>query len=574
MTNSKKLRILATTIMPVTTFAIMPVLAAACGETSKPQNDDTTEITKQEYDYENTDPDYKVETKKLTAYYKKDSKSPYVDMLATIKALEGFLKASDVKVKIDKNKNEATLTVGGNKMILNWEKNTIWVNSTNFFSFTHSSLVTDYERYIRDVDGHSINDDNKGVTFNLSKFNLDILYHQGKILMPFSLFNTLFCSLNYHNIYFNGQKFYGVNFALNDRDVELTNKIRKSSPLQNTQPTKEQREATMNHFYFVMHYFYGLKDFKKIDDFKKFIPKDEQDKMLSTDPKVYSEAYTKFFYKTLDELHTRMNNYSYYDKVDKKVATESAKYNGDFRTRFYETRKKLVELREKKLGKKRPIVRYKGDTAIISFDVFQTGSNEDIKKADGYNYDTHILMRYAMNEISKHPEIKNVVMDLSLNGGGQVSAMSAALGFLTDRPIRNREYDTLNRREDNWGVDVDTDGNGQYENDAYTKYKWYVHTGINTFSAANQLVSIAKEMGIAKTIGQRSGGGMSAILPIVFEDGTTTILSSPNTAVLKDKKTGKLLPIESGLDPDITLPYEDYYNDDKLVDLIHKDNKQ
>ncbi|SYV90216.1 transmembrane protein and tail specific protease [Metamycoplasma alkalescens] len=80
---------------------------------------------------------------------------------------------------------------------------------------------------------------------------------------------------------------------------------------------------------------------------------------------------------------------------------------------------------------------------------------------------------------------------------------------------------------------------------------------MNSFSAANQLTSIVKEMGIAKIIGQKSGGGMSAIMPIVLNDGTTITISSPNNAVHGENNQ----EIESGIEPDIKLDYKDFYND-------------
>lgn len=81
--------------------------------------------------------------------------------------------------------------------------------------------------------------------------------------------------------------------------------------------------------------------------------------------------------------------------------------------------------------------------------------------------------------------------------------MIRTLGFMTDKPILNREFDILNRRGDLSKSKVDTDGDNNYDGDAYEKYNWNLLVSLNTFSAANQLTSIVKEMGIAKLLGRK-----------------------------------------------------------------------
>ncbi|CRH45755.1 Uncharacterised protein [Chlamydia trachomatis] len=79
-------------------------------------------------------------------------------------------------------------------------------------------------------------------------------------------------------------------------------------------------------------------------------------------------------------------------------------------------------------------------------------------------------MRHLMSEVSKKPEIKNIVLDIAINGGGSVNSMIRTLGFMTDKPILNREFDILNRRGDLSKSKVDTDGDNNYDGDAYEKY--------------------------------------------------------------------------------------------------------
>ncbi|CRH45757.1 Uncharacterised protein [Chlamydia trachomatis] len=62
-----------------------------------------------------------------------------------------------------------------------------------------------------------------------------------------------------------------------------------------------------------MDYFYGLKYYKQIESFESFISAEDKAKLLSTDPEQYNKAYVNIFHKQLNELHTRLNSFSYYE---------------------------------------------------------------------------------------------------------------------------------------------------------------------------------------------------------------------------------------------------------------------
>ncbi|WP_369016591.1 S41 family peptidase [Metamycoplasma hominis] len=187
----------------------------------------------------------------------------------------------------------------------------------------------------------------------------------------------------------------------------------------------------------------------------------------------------------------------------------------------------------------------------------------------GFSEDTYLGFANAMKLIKKNlrnMKIKNIIVDLSTNGGGDMGAMQRGLGFITDEPILNKTYNRLNEEINIRSVEVDTDGDGNYKNDAYSEYNWYLLTGVNTFSAANTFTSIFKEMKLGKIIGQKTGGGAASILPVVLPDGTSIVISSNNLSVTMKNNTIK--SIEGGIEPDIYLEYKDFYNDQKLLEII------
>ncbi|PYF43083.1 S41 family peptidase [Metamycoplasma alkalescens] len=560
-------------------LSLFPValLSARC-ENTKPINDNHLEFEISKHGFKNFNKEYTIQERDdLLAYrIKNKNEMIYIDVDQFLNALSGLVDEESYNIKIDENNNEKIYEVidtNGkilNKLVINWEKNTIFTPSSSFFfQILKARELTDSGRFLQ-TEYESKNEDDKGITFDLSKYKMDILYKDKKVLIPFSVFNTLFMSWAYNNIYFNGDTFTNVEAAVDifptDEKDDFKERIIKDAKISQLTPTKEEREANFNHLMFAMDYFYGLKQYKEIKSFEDWIGPSYKEKLLSINPEEFHQAYIDIFHKKLNELHTRINTLSYYDGYHEKHLRNRLKRPddfGDYFNEFNNNRESLVKQFEEKFKKKisefqpEDYIRYHGNTAIVTLLRFKDGTAEEIASKDAWKHDTYFLMRHLMAEVAKKPEIKNIVLDIAINGGGSVLSMIRTLGFMTDKPILNREYNVLDQRADLSKSKVDTNGDGKYDGDAYDKYNWSLLVGMNSFSAANQLTSIVKEMGIAKIIGQKSGGGMSAIMPIVLNDGTTITISSPNNAVHGENNQ----EIESGIEPDIKLDYKDFYND-------------
>ncbi|MBN0970495.1 S41 family peptidase [Mycoplasma phocoeninasale] len=551
-----------------------------------PKNDDDLALTSKKYKFKNYNREYDIKENELTAYFKADNAAvPYLDVDEALKVLDGYINPDGYKTFVDTTNNQKIYQTFfrnelSNQVIFNWGKNYIHTTSTSFFyEIQRPQQLTNGAQFLK-TDYSSKFEDNKGVLFDLDKYGMDIIFKDGKLLLPFSVFNTLFMSQGFTNLYFNGETFTNIEAGVNafgDTEAEPLARIRQNKK-NNQSPSKEEREATYKHFLFVMDYFYGLKEHKKIKSFDSYISAEDKEKFLSTNRDDFNQAYVNIFQKQLNELHTRMNSLSYYEDRWQDKWTEVLKgkdLTGDYSKKFNANRKMLVENFEKAFNKEikdfnaNDYIKYEGNTAFVTLLRFQDGTKDELKQEDNWKYDTYFLMKYLMKQLETKTEIKNIVLNLAINGGGSVASMVRTLGFMTNKPILNREYDVLNRRADLSKSLVDTKGNDTYGQDAYTKYNWNLLVGINTFSAANQLTSIVKEMGIANIIGQRTGGGMSAIMPITLLDGTTVTISSPNNAVFGEKNES----IEDGIVPDMQLPYDKFYDYKYIDSLLSKKNQ-
>jgi hypothetical protein len=364
---------------------------------------------------------------------------------------------------------------------------------------------------------------------------------------------------------------YGVYFSVEDsaNDPGVSN-IRNNG-LSASDQTADIRIASYDSFVFALDYLYGLKKVREIDTYYTELRGSYLTQILSLDTKVNTEGYATFVYMYIDEMHSSFSSPSIYaaptDKYDLKYVDQLGRRQNVWYEGYFSVGKYNSDKANTFSDGNIPLYRFYGDTAIIYLDGFYTAT---VDEPDGK--DSDMMMKEAMAAITSKPEIKNIIIDLSYNTGGNVGALLRVLGYMTNELIEYTGYNALTERGYILYEAVDTLDTGNYGEDNYDQYNWFVLSSSVSFSAANAMVSIVKQMGIATIIGEKSGGGGSSIVPIVLADGTTIILSSNSTmafAVKNSDGTFTFSSVENGVEPDYLYKRADFYNDAKLVDFIH-----
>ena len=225
----------------------------------------------------------------------------------------------------------------------------------------------------------------------------------------------------------------------------------------------------------------------------------------------------------------------------------------------------------------RKYVRFYEDTAIITFDSFDTAATKDIQDDEGNildsakDEDSYYYIKYCLEKIAEHGGIKNIIIDTTLNGGGNVGAMLRVLGFFirdiyTDHYYKGFGYKTSVC----YNVDTNLDGVVN-DDDLYDQYTWYCLSSGYSYSAANSFALICKNSGI-KVIGQHTGGGMCSILPLCLIDGTSIYTSGYTcNTYYSDRVEGgyTFVDVQNGIDVDIRIEQSLFYNDEALYNAIH-----
>ena len=191
----------------------------------------------------------------------------------------------------------------------------------------------------------------------------------------------------------------------------------------------------------------------------------------------------------------------------------------------------------------------KGDTAVFSFDHFTVDQNawkEYYKNGGEIPNDTYGYFIKYLKKASESKRIKNFVLDLTCNRGGDTNVAAAILGIMSgnsDNYIKAVKTGEMIKCP--FLLDKNLDGKFD-EKDDEVKYgfNFAVLTSQLSFSCGNYLPFCAKSEGIM-ILGERSGGGECAINGIPLGDGLYCFLSSDAHFVTK---TGE--GVEAGAEPD------------------------
>lgn len=460
----------------------------------------------------------------------------------------------------------------------------------------------------------------KEVTFNLKDYHADIIEREGHMMVPFAYLNEIFCVPNGDAFAFNGTNYFQMNtpsaiysestsffsiFHPFDRSggYTLTNYGEliyegeiSSQPARgygyfgdrtSSTPatTKTRSDGYASYFYYstCFHFDYGYGKARGFDTDFNYESTDKlaeengyktTSKLLSTDPETADLAFAEFLGKYFDDGgHTGFtmtgtdvqlsdDGTEQWEKGLK--ASKDERYLGG-----YEIYQNLQTLRKQASTTKEtvyfgprqiPLTRevhndetgafIQGDVGVIRFDEFSSST---------YNEFASYFRQFASNSA-----VKNVVIDLSMNGGGLISQLALTLSYLTSDGIT---LNYLNTASDSLSSET-----ALYTKiaDYSSQYNFYVLVSGFTFSAANAFAVYCKTNGIARIIGnEASGGGDCSVDNCVLADGTMFQDSSVHKMV--NIKDGTRSSIDGGAAPDVRLAHESYYDLEKLAAAVDAD---
>ncbi|MBO4395263.1 MAG: hypothetical protein J5819_02835, partial [Eubacterium sp.] len=182
-----------------------------------------------------------------------------------------------------------------------------------------------------------------------------------------------------------------------------------------------------------------------------------------------------------------------------------------------------------------------GDTAIFSFDAFEADSDawkEYYKNGGELPNDTYGNFIKYLNKATESGTIKNFVLDLTANAGGQTSvycAMFALMGYPSDSYFKQVKTGCLYKYQ----LEIDRNLDGKFdEADNAVKYPFHyaILTSRASYSSGNIMPFLAKGYGIM-TLGEASRGGGFAETLTSSPDGLVWFYSGPINITDKDGRS-------------------------------------
>ena len=416
------------------------------------------------------------------------------------------------------------------------------------------------------------------IEIDLSDYDIPIYWSENDDLymVPLQTMGDLFVAVNGHlNTFFNGDAVYLASYGLFGAASE-THTPFGDSYYDGKAGEMSEELAWYNYceLCLALDHLYGLKEIHDIQNFDRFFTETGFRKDLtSTDSNVVDGALYDFIGLYLDDLHSGFNAMSF--------RTEEVQTNDQKGMSMLGTVDVYNRLNSARGAADHVIESYEefGNTAYITFDNFDMRGTS---AADYYEgkierdidpaadpTDNLALIIYAHEQITRpNSPIKNVVIDLSLNGGGALDACAfVASWFLGEAAISIRSSLTGAVSTGIYSADVNLDGKFD-ENDTVKDKNLYCIISPYSFSCGNLLPNIFKHSNKVTLLGKTSGGGSCSVLQMSTASGTMFQMSSPLR--MSYLKNGSYYDTDTGIEPEvqITKP-ENFYDRVALTSHIN-----
>ena len=393
------------------------------------------------------------------------------------------------------------------------------------------------------------------VLFRPGDYGIDLIEQDGEYFIPLQLFSDIFLSPYRMNTLFNEQAVFvlgGGNFA-DIADVYL-----------DVDAPEERSDALIEYNYkelcFALDALYGLKDQHRIENFDTLFKETGLvEPLLSKDPMQAGQALADLTLKFFDDGHSAFaNTRSYMMKEEPKInlGPSFAQKGRDY--------KRFAEARTKSYPDGVPGYEEVGNTAFITFDQF-VYQNKDYydEPAENTTEDTVELMIYSYQQITRQDSpVKNVVLDLTNNGGGMTDAAAFVIGtFIGEGSICMMNPMSGALCCENFKVDVNLDR--QFDDkDNLLDYHLFCLISPNSFSCGNLVPSALKNSHVVTILGQASGGGACVVQYLTTADGCS--FQTSGIKQLSYTKNGAFYDIDQGVEPDYMIT-----NPDLMYDREH-----
>lgn len=419
-----------------------------------------------------------------------------------------------------------------------------------------------------------------------------------QLLIPFQTYNDIFLSANNNPFIYNGAYLYYYDQLGSDENVR-----KDFYSVETKDRSTSLAEFCYNELCLNLDFNYGLKAIHGIESFPDFDTyfayNGLRDSLKSTKAEDFATAVKDICNFYFNDGHSAYKRNSYYLGPDSKLpkAKDSRMDNRYFKLRSYYSAKRDTQIgsgEEKTDEGVLPAPCYQvskdGKTAIVRFDSFTDNGlkSEGLKALESKftdeqfikeyvskwedDYDTIAMIHCINKKIQEDSNIENVVLDLSLNGGGAArSAVFIIAWMLGECTADIQNKITGAKSSITYQADVDFDGEFAQAGDTVFKKNLFCLISPVSFSCGNFLPAVLKASGFVTILGSTSGGGAAAVHSVSAADTTQFQISSKN--VISVDINGSSYDVDKGVEPHYYInKAENFYNIEKISALVNQIN--
>ena len=414
---------------------------------------------------------------------------------------------------------------------------------------------------------------------DLGYYDIDLVHVDDKYYIPLQTLSDLFFSPFAKTVIYNGDCIYLYGQAeqlIKNEDGSLTEAgvlvYGENGEYATGQVSETMAKFNYDELCFAFDNIYGLKENHHIVGFRELVKeKGFETIMLGTDARKIDEALCLLVAEALDDTHSKYLRSSHASGIDYHDELVEKFGEGRARAQIFGLLDEYSAVRSKYYPDGVPGYEEIGDTAFITFDEFQFAKRnyyQDPPTAE--DTDNVALISTAVQQIIRPDSpIKNVVLDLSCNTGGEADgAVYTLAAFLGTAPVSVEDPISGALATNDYVCDTNFDKKFD-ENDTLAGKGlnlYCLESGVS-FSCGNLIPAVFKEDPHVALLGQRSSGGACTICYLSTALGSLLRLSS--SMRLSYMRNGSFYDIDQGVEPDIFLSKpESFYNRQSLVEYI------
>ena len=409
----------------------------------------------------------------------------------------------------------------------------------------------------------------KMLVMDLKPYGIDLVKTDKGYFVPLQTVSDVVCNYFDCPLYFSGEAVVASE-GLNDEG-------RAIMQAGNWQWTEDLADFSYRELCFVLDYQYGLKEIHGIESFDTMFDETGlKAQFLGSGAAEADKALWQLIYFYLGDLHSQFTSLSALS--DREAFTDYVSEAGQGLAASHRNAAmaEFGAARNKAYPDGIPAYEEIGDTAYITFDVFTDPSGETdyfapVTEADNSEKDTIRLIQYACSRILREGSpVKNVVLDLSMNGGGAtIAAQYVMSAFLGEADFSTRNKMTGAMSDAVYRADTNLDGVFD-EKDSFAEngLKLYCIATPISFSCGNLVPCAFKATSKVTMLGQVSGGGSCSMHCFSTAYGTGFQISGYRRFSVM--KNGSFYDVDTGAEPHFFIadPAK-YYDREALTEFIH-----